>query len=69
MLVTFIQGVVRSLDKHLSPFDEASGEEPCDHANDYFLRKRGVHRSEISSTRDATAELAQVTKIPTDQSS
>ncbi len=66
MLVTFIQGVVRSLDKHLSPLYEASGKESCDHADNYLLEKSGVH-NEISSMRNATAEVPQVTKIPTDR--
>ena len=53
MLVTFVQSVVRSFDKHLSPLDQAGSQECRDHAKDYLLRESGVHNQDYS-TRNAT---------------
>jgi hypothetical protein len=46
MLVTFVQGVVRSFDKHLSPLYQARSKECRDHAKDYLLRESGVHNQD-----------------------
>lgn len=43
MLISLIQGVVRSLDECLSPFDQGGGKKSRDCTENHFLKKRGVH--------------------------
>jgi hypothetical protein len=43
MLITFVQGIVRSFDKHLAPLDEGSGEKSGERAKNDFLGEGCVH--------------------------
>jgi len=60
VLVAFVQGVVRSGDEHLAPFQERGGEKPRDRANDDFLEKSGLH-----SRLESSCGAQVLTKIPT----
>jgi hypothetical protein len=53
MLISFVQGIVGSFDKHFCPFHEAGGEECRDHAEKDLLKKSGLHTI-IDSTHDAS---------------
>ena len=43
VLVSFVQGVVRSFDKNLAPLIETRGQKAGEHTDDYLLNKRRVH--------------------------
>ena len=43
MLVAAIQGLIRTFDEDLSPFDKAGSGEGRHSTNDDFLEKGGVH--------------------------
>ena len=43
VLVAFVQRVVRALHKDFTPFYQAGGQEPSDHADDHLLEERVVH--------------------------
>src|SRR2546423_802468 len=52
MLVTFIQGVIGTFDKHARPFKDRRGQKTGERAEDHLLEKSGVH-VDLSSTRGA----------------
>ena len=43
MLVTAIQGLIRTFHEDLTPFNKAGSGESCHGTNDDFLEKGGVH--------------------------
>src|SRR5438128_7312792 len=53
MLVTLVQSVVRSFDKHLSPLDQGRGKESRDRAKNHLLKKSRVHLSVSRSSVSA----------------
>jgi hypothetical protein len=58
VLISFIQSVVRSFNKHPAPFHERCGEKAGNRAKNHFLKKRRVHGCFKSS------DGATTTKIP-----
>jgi len=61
MLISFVQSIIGPFDKYFSPFDESSGEERRDCAENHLLEKSRVHRLLKSS---AGASHTGFTKIP-----
>ncbi len=62
VLVSFVQSVISSFDKHLAPLIEARGQKTGEHTDQHLLNKRRVHAL-CSSSRDARA--VSFTRIPT----
>jgi hypothetical protein len=62
VLVSFVQSVIRSFNKHLAPLIETRSQKTCEHTDQYLLNKRRVHAL-YSSSRDASVAL--FTRIPT----
>ena len=46
VLVTFVQGIVRTFDENLSPLDQAGCEKSRNDAEDYFLHEGRVHSTQ-----------------------
>jgi hypothetical protein len=43
VLVSFVQSVISSFDKHFAPLIETRGQKTREHTNQHFLNKRSVH--------------------------
>ena len=52
VLITFVQGVIRSFDKHFGPLHKTGRQKSGKHADQYFLDKRRVHPG-LRSSRNA----------------
>lgn len=59
VLITFVQGIVSSLDKHFAPLIKAGGQKPRKHADEHFLDKRRVHAALGSNRNAITAGLPE----------
>ena len=62
VLVSFVQGVISSFDKHLAPLKETRGQKTREHTDQHLLNKRRVHPPVAAA---AMPDRASFTRIPT----
>jgi hypothetical protein len=59
VLVSFVQSVISSFDKHLTPLIETRGQKTREHTDHHLLNKRRVHTSAAAAAMPERSRLPE----------